>query len=174
MENLSVYEIITRFNRSVMHHSLIPMDLASGWPAISVRGKTLAITIPYFSRRAEQGRVALYPIYCSVTLAVSQPDRVLDFTIYPHQPDWQDVVYGRPCGYFKHQALEKVKTRGEYQKLCRELYGYYDQMILAIQQKKPFAQEPQMVCLFSKLMEPGLYPQYLKINHKFYAHLCRL
>ena len=174
METISVYDLVSRFNRSMLHHSLIPMDLVSGWPAVSVFGKTLAVTIPYFGRRVEEGKVALYPIYCSVTVAANHPERILDFTIYTNQPQWQDVVYGKPCGYFKHEALQDVKTKGEYQKLCRELYGYYDRMLEAVRERKAFTQEPQMIALFSKLMEPGLYPQYLKINRKFYSNLCRL
>ena len=35
-------------------------------------------------------------------------------------------------------------------------------------------EEAQMIKLFSKLMEPGLYPQYLRMNKKFYSHFCRL
>ena len=174
MENVALYDLISRFNRSVLHHSMVPMDMVSGWPAVSVVGRTLAVTIPYFNRQVEQGRVALYPIYCSVTIPANQPDRILDFTVYPNQPQWQDVVYGKPCGYFKHEALNDVKTRGDYQKLCKELYGYYDLMLEAIRERKPFVQQPQMVALFTKLMEPGLYPQYLKINSKFDGNLCRL
>ena len=47
-------------------------------------------------------------------------------------------------------------------------------MIQAVSDQKPFEEEEQMIELFSKLMEPGQYPQYLRINKKFYSHFCRL
>ena len=47
-------------------------------------------------------------------------------------------------------------------------------MIAAILEKKPFAQEEEMIGLFSQLMEPGHYEQYLRINKKFYSYFCRL
>lgn len=101
-------------------------------------------------------------------------NRLLDFTTYPHQKEWREVDYDKPSGYFKHKALEDVKTKREYQVLCRRLYSYYDQMIAAILEKKPFEQEEEMIALFSKLMEPGHYEQYLRINKKFYSYFCQL
>lgn len=174
MEKISTYQLITDFNRSDLRQKAIPHNLYSGWPCVQMIGKTLCLTIPYYSRTVTSERMALYPLYCSVTFPVLNPDRLMDFTVYPHQSSWSDLDYSQPVGYFKHAALEDVKTKSEYQKLCMELFGYYDKMIQAVLEKKPFAQEKEMTALLSKLMEPGQYPQYLRLNKKFYSHFCRL
>ena len=173
-KQVSIYQLISDFNHSQFRKSVIPMGMVSGWPCIRKIGKTLCVTIPYYARSVQDSKVALSPLYCSVTVPVGNPDRIMDFTIYPHQRSWSDVDYSKPAGYFKHKALEDVGTKAEYQALCRQLYGYYDQMVAAIQARKPFEGENEMIELFSKLMEPGHYPQYLRINKKFYSYFCRL
>lgn len=174
MENFSTYQLISDFNRSAFRRSSIPHNLYSGWPCLQKAGKALCITIPYYSRTATSENIHLYPLYCSVTIPVKNPDRIVDFTIYPLQRTWGDVDYEKPCGTFKHAALDDVKTKGEYQELCKKLFGYYDKMIAAVLNKEPFAEEAEMTQLLSKLMEPGQYPQYLRLNKKFYSHFCNL
>ncbi len=174
MKELSIYNVIRTFNRSDFRRRSIPQELVSGWPALCRMGKTLCLTIPYYSRVHSNGRTILYPLYCSATIPVGNTDRLVDFTIYPYQKDWADVDYTKPAGYFKHAALKDVETKEDYRILCNQLYGYYDQMALAILEKKPFNGEKEMTALFSKLMEPGHYTQYLRINKKFYSYFCRL
>lgn len=173
-DHFSTFQLVSDFNRSEFRHKTIPQNLFSGWPCIHTIGKTLCMTIPYYARSATSERVALYPIYCSVTFPVANPDRLLDFTVYPHQRTWSDIDYKKPVGYFKHAALDDVATKSEYRELCMQLYGYFDKMVLAVMDKKPFTEEPEMIKLFTKLMEPGQYPQYLRLNKKFYSHFCRL
>lgn len=174
MDSFSTFKLVSDFNRSEFRRKAIPHNLFSGWPCVHTVGKTLCMTIPYYARTSTSERIALYPIYCSVTFPVMNPDRLMDFTVYPHQRLWSDINYSEPIGYFKHEALADIKTKGEYKELVMQLYGYYDSMILAVLAKKPFVEEAQMIKLFSKLMEPGLYPQYLRMNKKFYSHFCRL
>lgn len=174
MDNFSTYKLISDFNRSDFRRKSIPQELFVGWPCVQKVGKTFCMTIPYYSRKMVGNTVELYPIYCSVTVPVANPDRVMDFTIYPHQKDWADLDYKKPVGYFKHPALDDVKTKGEYQQLVQQLFGYYDKLVQAVMNKKPFAEEKEMIELFSKLMEPGQFPQYLRINQKFYGYFCRL
>lgn len=174
MENISTYKLVSDFNHSDFRRKAIPHNLFSGWPCLHMIGKTLCLTIPYYARTATSDRMALYPIYCSVTFPVTNPDRLMDFTVYAHQRLWSDVNYSEPVGYFKHEALADVKTKGEYKELVGQLFGYYDKMILAVLSKKRFEEEDQMIELFTKLMEPGQYPQYLRLNKKFYSHFCRL
>lgn len=174
LEEISVSKIVSDFNHSDLRRKMIPMNLVSGWPCIQRMGNTLCIVIPYYSRTAAGAKIALYPLYCSVTLPVGNPDRLLDFTIYPYQRGWDDLDYTKPVGYFKHEALADVKTKREYQQLCEELYGCYDEMVKAVLSKKPFDGEDKMIELFSKLMEPGHFPLYLRMNNKFYSYFCRL
>lgn len=174
MEKIDTYQLISAFNHSDFRRRTIPQELVSGWPCIQKIGRALCITIPYYARRPEEHRIALYPLYCSATFPLGNQNRLLDYTTYPHQKEWREVDYDKPAGYFKHKALEDVKTKREYQVLCRRLYSYYDQMIAAILEKKPFEQEKEMIALFSKLMEPGHYEQYLRINKKFYSYFCQL
>lgn len=174
MDQFSTYDLVSRFNCSEFRRKSIPQQLFSGWPCIQMVGKTLCLTIPYYARTATSDKIALYPIYCSVTFPILNPERLMDFTIYPHQRTWSDLDYSQPVGYFKHEALKDITTKSEYQALCRELFGYYDQMIQAVLDKRPFEQEEEMIRCLSKLMEPGQYPQYLRINKRFYSHFCRL
>ena len=40
--------------------------------------------------------------------------------------------------------------------------------------QETFAEDAEMTALLSKLMEPGQYPNYLRLNKKFYSHFCNL
>lgn len=171
MKDISVYQFVREFNRSAFRSSSIPMDLASGWPCITLREKTLCIIIPYFYRERRQKDYALYPISCSAMVPLGNPDRILDFTMYQYQDSWQDVDFTSPAGYFKHEALAGV-TKQEYKEMVTQLYAYYDELIRAVKEERTFEEQPQMRELFSRLMEPGHYPQYLKINGKFYSCFC--
>lgn len=171
---ISVRQLVDDFNRSALRRKMIPAGMTAGWPCIQNIGKTLCLTIPFYSCQLEDRRAALYPIYCSVTFPVRNPDRLLDFTIYPHQETWSDVDYQHPAGYFKHKALEDVATKGEYTALVDQLYAHYDGLVSAVENRIQYADEKAMITLFSKLMEPGLFPFYCRIRQKFYTHFCRI
>lgn len=171
---ICVYELIRQLNRSDFRKKSIPQELVSGWPCIHRLGQVLCMTVPYFARRVTKEGTFLYPIYCSVTIPVRNPERVMDFTLYPLQSGWGDVDYNHPVGRFPHPALGEGITQEEYRQLCQQLYGYYDDMVEAVEQKQGFQQEQAMGELFSRLMEPGQYQQYLRINQKFYSFFCRL
>lgn len=173
MKQIKMKEMITIFNHSELRKKLIPSELASGWPCIRLINRKLCVVIPYFNRRPVEKGYALYPIYCSVTIMWRNPGRLLDFTIYPTLPEWKEVDYSKPAGMFKHKALNDVETRGEYQKLCDKLYDYYDEMVQSVLEHHAFEKEEEMAMLFSKLMEPSLYPYYEKINKKFYSSFYR-
>lgn len=168
--NETFKEKIRRFNKSDIRKMLIPMEFASGWPNIKNINGRLCIVIPYFRRNPVGNVHMLYPIYCSVTVLYKNPERVLDFTNYSTLPEWRGVDYKKPVGKFKHKALEDVKTREEYIALCDELYSYYGKMAEAVLNRQPFLEEHEMRKLFSKLMEPSLYPFYERINKKFYSN----
>ncbi len=173
IENISVKKLIDDFNHSDFRMKSIPQEMVPGWPCLEKIGKTICLTLPFFSRRMEDdGRVALFPIWCSVTVPIGNPDRILDFTIYPMSKKWSDTNYEKPVGYFKHEALKDV-TKTEYISMRDELYGYIDEMAKAVYNGVPFKNAKAASELFKKLMEPGLYPYYLRINQKFYSFFCR-
>lgn len=174
MNSISIKNIIKEFNKSEFRRKNISYELVSGWPCICKYGKTLCMTIPYFTRKFVKDKVELYPIYCSVTIPLGNVNRIMDFTIYPFHSAWSHVNYSNPVGYFKHQALADVKDKAAYQVLQDQLYGYMDEMVAAIKTKSAFTQEEEMRVLFSKLMEPSLLPQYKSINQKFYGYFCQL
>lgn len=87
MEKIDTYQLVSAFNRSDFRRKVIPQELVSGWPCIQKIGRTLCITIPYYIRRPEQNKIALYPLYCSVTFPLGNQDRLLDFTTYPHHKE---------------------------------------------------------------------------------------
>lgn len=170
---IGIYDLVHRLNRSALRKSSIPQELVSGWPCIHRMGNTLCATIPYFARRQEKQQILLYPLYCSVTVAINNPDRIMDLTVYPFHKEWEDLDYTKPVGQFPHPILGQGIRRQEYQAMCMQLYELYDQMVTAIQQQRPFAAEQEMIDLFSRLMEPGQYPQYLRVNQKFYSYFCQ-
>ena len=171
---MNLKEIIHNFNRGDFRRKQIPMELASVWPSVKLYNGKIAVTIPYFRRRNLENGIALYPIYCAVTILADNPDRILDFTLYPMATEWNGIDFSKPVGKFKHKALEDVKTKSEYNALCDRLYAYYDEMIESVKKRIAFENEDSMKALFSKLMEPSLYPFYLKINKRFYVNFCNL
>ena len=172
-ESISVYKLISDFNKSEIYRTAIPMGMMPGWPCVHKMGKTLCITIPYFSRTNSGDHMVISSIYCSVTFPVMNPGKLMDFTLYPYKREWEDVDYEHPVGTFPHEALEGLKP-AEYKELCAELYGYYDKLVDAIRNQEPFREEEEMAKLFTRLMEPAHYSQYLRINKKFYSYFCNL
>ncbi len=171
-KRVCISDLISEFNKSELRHRIIPMEMASGWPCIHKLGETLCITIPYFLRTVTKERkVAIKSLYCSVTLPVANPKRLMDFTIYPYQRDWDDVNYTDAVGMFPHEALQGI-TKEEYKDMCESLYGCYDDLTEAVMSGAEYKGE-EMQKLFSVLMEPFHYPQYLKINKKFYSYFCK-
>lgn len=170
---ISVRKLVTQFNKSDFHNKVIPIGMAAGWPCIHKMGKNTCITIPFFSSFVSENKVLLNSIYCSVTFPVENPDRIMDYTIYPYQKEWKEVDYENPVGEFPHDAIAGVR-RDEYNELKKQLYQYYDEMLDAVRNLRVFEQEDEMQKLFSRLMEPDLYPQYLRINRKFYSYFCEL
>ena len=171
MQIPSVYQLIRSFNRGEFRRKSIPQELVSGWPAIRRLGKTLCVTIPYYARGRAEDKTILYPLYCSATVPLGNPDMLLDYTVYPHQQGWQDLDWSKPVGSFPHEALAGI-GRKEYQALCARLYNYYDEMVRAILQGKPFTAREEMGALFCRLMEPDQYSQYLRIDQRFYRFFC--
>lgn len=171
--NYNMDALLNQVNHGAFRRSVIPMELAAGWPCLRKAGDKLAVTVPYFSRRITGETVALYPICCALTVLLDNPNQICDYQVFSYQPDWAGVNFNQPCGYFKHEALKGV-DRQTYQKMCMQLYACYDNMAHCIQQGIPFEKAEEMTKLFSVLMEPGLYPYYQKLNKNFYSKFCHL
>lgn len=173
MKEIHIEEIVKAVNTGAFRRSSIPAELASGWPCVHYMGKTPCVTIPYFLRKLENEKVALYPLYCSVTVPLGNPDRILDFTVFPYRSDWRDIDYKCPAGYFRHAALANV-TRSQYKQMCQQLFACYDNMIVCMLMGCDYQDGGVMTSLFTALMEPCLYEQYLKINKQFYMNFVKL
>ena len=173
MKEIHIAEILTAVNASSFRRTSIPAELAAGWPSIHFIGNILCVTIPYYFRKLEDTKVALYSLYCSVTVPVGNPERVIDFTIFRYHRDWADIDFDHVCGYFKHAALASV-TRSQYKQMCKQLYAYYDKLLACMLAKCDYQDGGEFASLFTTLMEPCHYEQYLKINKQFYSHFCKL
>lgn len=171
--NYNMDALLSRVNHGSFRRAFIPMELAAGWPCLRNMNGELGVTIPYFSRRVTTDTIELYPISCALTVLLDNPNRICDYTVFRYQPDWADVDFEKPCGYFKHEALKGI-DRDTYREMCGQLYACYDNMAYCIQQGIPFEKAGEMEKLFSVLMEPGLYPYYRKLNEKFYSTFCKL
>lgn len=175
MEKISmVYEQAKKFDKGMFRKQSIPMECVQGWPAVRKLGNTICLMIPYYRRRIlEQkgsARAELYPIYCSVTFPIGNPNHLYDFTIYRLQKDWKDVEFGKPIGCFDSAKITYAKDSEEYRKLCIELYKHYDGFIDAVKENVGFDEEERMSTLISQLIEPELYPYYERMNKGFYSH----
>lgn len=173
MNRISIEELMHTVNRGEFRKSSIPMELASGWPCIHRKGGCLCMTLPYFFRRPAEGAVAMYPLYCTVTVPVENPGRILDFTIFPLQREWTEADFKRPVGTFPHAALEGMK-RTEYNALCKELFKCYDALIASEKEGVPFDRDEEMIWAMNQLMEPCHLAQYRKIDKRFFTRFCTL
>ena len=70
--------------------------------------------------------------------------------------DWKDIY-----SMAKDFGFSGIELRG----LGNDIFSVH---------ARPFQEEKEMIVLFSRLMEPGHYPQYLRINKKYYAYFCHL
>ena len=172
-EKVSVYKLVSDFNKSEIYRTSIPMGMMPGWPCIHRMGKALCITIPYYSRTTSGDNMVLHSLYCSVTFPVMNPEKLMDFTVYPYKRGWENVDFENPIGVFPHESLAGVSPR-EYKELCTRLYGYYDKMVDAVRNQEQFLEHEEMAELLTQLMEPAHYSQYLRINKKFYSYFCNL
>lgn len=173
MRKINIENLMSAVNRGCFRQSSIPMELASGWPCIHYKGKVLCMTLPYFLRRVTDNRVALYPLYCTVTVPVENPERIMDFTIIPLQRECGNIEYSKPIGSFPHDGLSGV-NRTQYKQMCKELFAYYNELIISMQTGDPFSLEEEMSALMSRLMEPAHYEQYQRIDKRFFSRFCKL
>lgn len=173
MNKIRIEKLMSEVNRGHFRRSSIPMELASGWPCIHYKGKCLCMTLPYFYRKTTESGVALYPLYCTVTVPLENAERIMDFTIFPLQRDCGNINFSQPVGSFPHEILRGV-TRTEYKQMCNELFSYYDELIVSIKSGNPFTLEDEMAELMSRLMEPSHYEQYQRIDKRFFSRFCTL
>lgn len=147
---------------------LIPMGISAGWPILSVRGRQLCVTIPYF--RAElkpDDQTLLYPFAHALTLLWPN-GRVVGYSSLRYDKAFADIDFDKPVGTFRHEAIRHL-GKAEYVALRDELYGCYDALIEAIYGNRPYEGQERMRDLFGQLMEPGLEPFYRMLGKSFFS-----
>ncbi len=171
MDHISMYEFINNINKSELRRKLIPMEMASGWPSISIKNGQICIMIPYYrTQPSNEGKVLIFPI--AYTMTFTWPSaKMVEFKTLRFQKEFANIDYKKPVGTFKHDAVKNL-TKSEYIDKRDTLFSLYDEILTCIIDKKEFTREQEMKDSFKVLMEPSLYPMYMEIANKFFGFYC--
>lgn len=169
-DKMTLREFISKLNHSDLRKNLLPMELASGWPYLSIKQKKLCVSIPYFMTKRADGYYLLFPI--SFVWTVTWPaGRTVEVTALKYDKKFGEIDFSRAVGKFKHPAIASYSEE-MYEEKKTALFSLYDNLISCILDKKSFEQGDEMKALFSLLMEPDLLPMYRVLAPKFFEHYC--
>lgn len=171
MDKMMMQDFISKVNKSDTRRRLIPMEMGSGWPSLSIKNKQICVTIPYFrTQSGEDGKVFVFPL--SYILTVTWPNAaVVEFTSLRYKKEYNAIDFGKPAGTFKHEAVKDM-NKDEYRDMRKSLFELYDELIECITDKKDFLGEKEFSQTLSVLMEPSLLPMYMHIAPKFFGSYC--
>jgi hypothetical protein len=172
-ETMKLIDYVHKTNTAELRRRIIPMELSSGWPIISIRGGRTCVTIPYFrTQRGAEGKTYLYPL--SYTITRTWPDgAVIEFASLRYKKEFRGLEFGKPVGIFKHEAVKDM-TKEEYEGKREQLFAYYDELLQRIEMGEEFTHGEEMQSLFQTLMEPSLYPMYVRLSKGFFTQYCGL
>ena len=173
METITMLAFLEKVNKSEFRRRLIPMELSSGWPSVSIKNAQICITVPFFRMQpGSEGKIALFPLSCLFTLTWPHA-MVVEFASLRYRKEYKNIDFAKPVGIFKHEAVKDL-PKDEYIAKRNELFALYDQLLDSITNRKAFEKEEEMRGLFRIMMEPSLYPMYKHIAQKFFETYCGL
>lgn len=174
MKKITMAEFIKKVAKSPARKALVPMEMTTGWPALTIRKGRICVTIPFFGlqRVPQNGKVGIYPISYAVT-ALWPSGVIIDFKDLKFTKEYKDVDFSKPIGVFKHEALAAL-DKDDYQDQRERLLELYDSLIDCIVAKEPFREQAEMQMLMRRFIEPSLYPMYKSLADKFYDAYCGL
>jgi hypothetical protein len=159
---------IVEIRRGLVSQEVVPHEASSGWPIPSTRNGVVYLTIPYFRTAAADGRVEVYPPFSTIT-ARWDNGRVVSY----RDLRYEGMVRAtdEPVGVFPHPAVASLR-RSEYMSRRDELFGLYDELLVALGDGGEGLGEKrtEAFCeLLAELMEPGLVPFYRHLSPAFAA-----
>ncbi len=142
--------------------SNIPMGYVPGLPILSIRNGYLCLIVPYVKYKVtgELDKTLVYPARHLVT--ISMPDgNIVSLEDLRYNPHFGQVDFGRPIGFFRHEAIAHLDKKA-YMAKKKDLFLLYDQLIesLVNEQDFPIAADLAMKQLIGMLLEPSLKPAY--------------
>lgn len=150
--------------------SIIPIGYNPGIPMLSVKEDNLCLIIPYLRYKitGEKDKTLVFPIRYVVDYVVPE-FQLVKFEDLAFNQAYDKVDFDKPCGYFRHKAIEDI-TQKEYQFLRETtLYGF-DKVadVLLNGQLYTVADYNTMACQLQKIVEPSLWGFYRVLAPDFY------
>lgn len=171
MSDMTMRGLIDKLNKSSARGFLVPMEMSSGWPSVSIKNGRVCITIPYFKTApGESGQIFLFPLSYSVTLTWPEGN-IVSFLRHSFDKEYKGIDFSKPVGTFKHEAI-KALDKAAYILAKESCFAFYDELIECIIEQKDFTHQDEMSVLLGQLMEPSLLPMYQKIAPQFFGAYC--
>lgn len=173
MEKITVQEFIARIRKSEAARSLIPMEMVSGLPIVSMRRGKLCLTIPYYRVTVQpEDKTLIYPLAHTIT-ALWPSGRIIDYKDLGFLPALKRLDFAKPIGTFRHEAIKHL-TKQEYAVLKKQVLSLYDGYLQSVSEGKPFAGHEALKDLLNMIMEPCQKPMYMLLGKNFFQSLIEL
>lgn len=162
-------QLIAKVKKSAVVRNLIPMELGTALPLLSIRNNQLCVTLPFFRAMTQpEDKTLLYPFVYTITAAWPNGN-IIEFKNLRFEKAYKNVEFSKPVGTFRHEAIKHL-NKARYKEMKDELFLLYDELIINICSNEPEneALEMDLKALLALLVEPSLKPFYEATDKKFY------
>lgn len=150
--------------------SIIPIGYNPGIPMFSIKEDNLCLMVPYLRYKitGEKDKTLVFPIRYVVEYLVPEY-QLIRFEDLAYSQIANKIDFDKPCGYFRHKAIENI-TQEEYQSLRNNTLYSFDKVadVLLNGQQYTITDKNTMACQLQKIVEPSLWGFYRFLSPDFF------
>lgn len=169
MDNI-ISSFYNNLSRRPELRSIIPVGYNPGIPMLSIKEDNLCLIIPYLRYKitGEKDKTLVFPIRYVAEYLIPEY-QLVRFDDLAYSKIASKIDFDKPCGYFRHKAIEDL-TQEEYQSLRKETLYSFDKVadVLLNGLQYTIADENTMSCQLQKIVEPSLWGFYRVFAPDFY------
>ena len=169
MKDINIIELMKEAKAGAFQLNCgMDMGYMADYPIISILGNKACLKIPFLKYKitGEIDKTLVYPV--KYVLTYSLPDmRPVGFEDLQYNGMFRKVDFGKPVGYFRHEAIKSL-TKKTYKAKKEELLNMYSDLAVSLINKVPFAREEEFKSLLGMMIEPSVKPIYKAIDREFY------
>ncbi len=171
-EKVCVKELLKSIKTSdFVRNCPIPLGYVTGYPMLGMYNGQPVMTVPFLRYKVtgQVDKTLVFPIHYTVTVALPST-RILAFQDLSADRRFQKVDFGKPIGFFRHEAVKSL-SKTQFAAKREALFAAYDKIIAAMVAGRDYTpgERETMADLLKMLAEPCLMPIYQALEPAFYA-----
>lgn len=167
--------VISSFYQKIVQRpevkAMIPMGYTPGIPTLAIKQDNLCLVVPFvrYKITGEKDKTLVFPIRYVAEYIL--PECVLvKFEDLAYSPLSGKVDFEKPCGLFRHKAIENL-SKAEYNNLRNSTLESFDKVTDVLLDGKPYsvADLELMKSQLQRIVEPSLWSFYRILSPDFYT-----